>query len=68
LRAASRPSTRSRPAKPEQAGCYIRSGFGYGRGMNEREDPGLEPDDEQTTSPHGDELEEALEEDEEEPG
>ena len=54
--------------KPEQAGCYIRSCFGYGRGMNEREDPGLEPDDEQTTSPHGDELEEALEEDEEEPG
>ena len=33
--------------------------------METPETPGLEPDDEQTTSPHGDELEEALEEEEE---
>jgi octanoyl-[GcvH]:protein N-octanoyltransferase len=38
--------------------------FGYQAAMNEREEPGLEPDDEQTTSPHGDELEELLEEEE----
>lgn len=40
--------------------------FGYQAHMSEREDPALEPDDEQTTSPHGDELEEVLEEQEEE--
>ena len=40
----------------------------YDAGMEEREEPGLEPDDEERTSPHGDELEETLEEGEDEEG